>query len=205
MKQKLSILVIAVMLFAACDKDKEPDTPKNYKPTQGVTFTTSLEEGEPFLIYISASEENKADVWVDLNYNGKREKGEEVDNWANGTIFTLGKEKRITVFGKASELSPRRSEIVEVEIHKADELERLYLENNSIKSLDVTHAPNIKSINCTDNSFTEEGKRTLISSLPQAPAGAAYPPSLSYGGENNAPLNDADRAQIKGKGWSVYP
>lgn len=48
-----------------------------------ITFTTTKNSGETITLLIDAADEDKKDVWIDLNNNGKRDEGEEVTNFNN--------------------------------------------------------------------------------------------------------------------------
>ncbi len=112
-----------------------------------IELTTTKAVGEKIQLKINAEEEDKENIWIDLNNNKIRESGEKIkkfDNDAYGhrddlTDYVLGSQT-IRIYGKVTLFSCGRFSSQGKWIRKRD-----------IIHLDVSNNPMLKKLNCTEN------------------------------------------------------
>ncbi len=151
-KSKLIMLFIAVIAIMAFKKSEN---------LSYIEFTTTKSVGDEIELIIEAKEEDKKDVWIDLNYNDKKDKGEDkiIFGEKNGEKikyksgkYILGSQT-IRIYGKVTVFSSYRGKITKLDVSNNKYLERLSSIMNKFTSLDLSKNVNLKHLVCNYNKF----------------------------------------------------
>ena len=121
-----------------------------------ISMTTAKTVGETITILVNAAEEDKKDVWIDLNNNGIKDDGEDVVDFGYGSnkaykIYS----PTIQIYGKVKELACYYNQLTELDVTQNPALEILYSEDNKLTELNVTNNPALRALNCYANQLTE--------------------------------------------------
>lgn len=111
-------------------------------------------------------------VWVDLNNNGKRDKGEGVDQFGSlvlhhGYTSFIIQSKTITIHGKIRGLSCIENDLETIDVTNATSLEKLDCSRNKLTELDVSKCKKLYLLHCYFNSIKQDAMTALINSLPR--------------------------------------
>jgi hypothetical protein len=113
--------------------------------------------GETIELIINADEADRADVWIDLNNNGKKDAGEAVTHFGNEystrTEFTLGAQT-ISIYGKVTELHCYDNRLTALDVSKNPSLTVLDCGDNHLTELDVSNNSRLAELWCEDNRLT---------------------------------------------------
>ncbi len=161
MNKLRSILVVAILamiVLTACEKG-EPEI--SSEPS--MTFTSALAVGEEIELYLEAADDN---VWIDLNNNGKKDKGEEAIFGDDATTYILGA-RTITVYGNVTLLDCRNNLLTSLDVSKNTMLESLFCFENRLTSLDLSKNTMLRVLVCHDNRLTslDVSKNTMLTYL----------------------------------------
>lgn len=163
--------IFTTIYIASCERNDEPAHP-NYT----ITFTTTKSVGETVVLGIGAENTDQADVWIDLNNNGKKD-GNENPQFAsapNSILFGhyVIQNKKITIHGKVDQFYCEANNIVSLDVGSNpyliflqcgfNQLERLDVSNNAelnkmecqvnrLTALDISKNLRLEFLNCTDN------------------------------------------------------
>ena len=138
-------------------KDREPqpkvDVKQPYVSLQSNTpyiqFTT--EKTESISLNISASAEDKKDVWIDLNGNGKWDEGTDTKvTTFNERVSYPIKAQTIRVYGKVFNIDLTNQQISTLELHNPV-LQFLGAGGNSLKSLSIPDSDALTGISLSAN------------------------------------------------------
>ncbi len=119
-----------------------------------ITFTTAKAIGEEIKLTINAKKEDRADVWIDLNNNGKRDNGEYVFFSDYNTDTYRIKSQTITIYGKIMLFRCYKNDIQSLNVSKNNALTYLSCRNNHLTSLDVSKNTALTKFWCYDNKLT---------------------------------------------------
>lgn len=117
----------------------------SYENTPYVTVRTEKEAGDRFQLIIDGTDmEACRDIWVDLNNNGKREKGENIaarkfssDYESTPLEFTL-QSQEFKIYGPIAFLWVNNNEITQLNIQKCPSISYLSIIDNKITTMDVS-------------------------------------------------------------------
>lgn len=150
--------VAAIVVIYSCSGGSSEGTPKgNKKGGKGkgdtMSLTTMIESGQTIWFEINANEEDRENVWIDLNTNGVKDEGEEVTVFGESAEYTVAS-PTITVYGKITKFSCGSRKISALDITGNPALEVLKCGQNMIAELDVTKNPSLKELFCQYNKIT---------------------------------------------------
>ena len=129
------------------------------KDTHYIALTTKKAVGEKIELDIYAFDEYKAGVWVDLNGNGKWDKGiDEKPTEFNRKIKYTLQAQRIRIYGIVRYMECPKNQLTEVDISHSPALIRLYAAENNLPS--IAHLEDIEELSIDSHTL-------LASSLPQ--------------------------------------
>ncbi len=109
-----------------------------------ITFTTAKAVGEKIQISVHADGVDRPNIWIDLNNNGMRDEGEEVqkfDMWrdANTPWYEVGAET-ITIHGNVKQFGAEGGKITSVDFSKSfPRMIRIWLANNLLETVDLSN------------------------------------------------------------------
>jgi len=127
--------------------------PKGEMPPVKMTLTTTKTVGETIGLWIGAAEADKADVWIDLNNNGKKDSGEDNVTFGDLAYYPLGAQT-ITIYGKVTMLACFYNSLTTLDVSHNATLDSLYCSQNSLTKLDVTQNTALTVLNCGNNSLS---------------------------------------------------
>ncbi|MBS9766324.1 MAG: hypothetical protein KGV44_02135 [Flavobacteriaceae bacterium] len=120
-----------------------------------IELTTEKNIGETIELIINANEEDRKNVWIDLNDNGKKDSGEAVTSSKYSKVsYTLGS-RTIRLYGKVAYLICGSNKLIQLNISNNTGLTDLGVQGNQLTSLDVSNNTQLKYLNCDNNKLTQ--------------------------------------------------
>ena len=155
----ISVLMSATIILstAGCKpQSQEPDiiTPPKYVYMElSINESTKNTDGTySIFLNIRAKKEDMANVWVDLNKNGKKDKEEELSySGEYGYISHRATSPKVTVYGKVTHFDCKKNNLVKLNISTNPFLEELDCSWNDIKVLIGTEKVPLETVNCSHN------------------------------------------------------
>ncbi|MGB4654680.1 MAG: hypothetical protein WBH98_04530 [Bacteroidales bacterium] len=148
----LIIALIAATLLSGCGNKQKPNT--SAEMNTKITFTTSKEVGEKIILSINADEADQSDIWIDLNNNGVKDKGEAVTEFGEEafveTEFKL-RAQTVTLYGNVTHFTCVENEITDLDVSENPLLIDLNCNNNDLTSLDVSKNTALEALGCRSN------------------------------------------------------
>ncbi len=114
-----------------------------------ITMTTSKAVGEQIRLRVQAAEDQKKNVWIDLNNNGKKDTGETVTKFDEAVNYTIGSQT-IDLYGGVKFLDCKNNQLTSL-VSKNAALEELICSANKITTLDVSASTELKRLLCDVN------------------------------------------------------
>jgi internalin-related protein len=143
-----------------------------------LVFLTGRARGEKIRFWVDAPQDKRKNVWVDLNNNGKKDKGEEVERFGAMSYRHSARvidAPVITIYGEVSALGCYASELsaldasgnihlktlscyqnalTELRLGENSVLDELACGDNQLMELDVTRCPALTQLYVSGNSLT---------------------------------------------------
>ncbi len=145
------------------DEDKSQNPPKEWKkdentnynnqnitPNPYIEFTTYLNE---MRLTMNSNDEDKANVWIDLNKNGVRDNGEEVTTFDEEVSYIVNKQT-IRVYGKITVFNCYSGGLTYLNVENSPELIELECGYNTLKSLNVSKNKKLVKLGCDESELT---------------------------------------------------
>jgi len=124
---------------------------------QYISFTTSKNIGEKVSFTIDADVADQPDVWIDLNNNGIREVGEDIERFGNVNNSNLQKyivaNQTFRLYGNVTYLYCVGS-FTSIDFNGCKALQGLNCYGNQLNTLDVRECKALKSLSCWNNKLT---------------------------------------------------
>ncbi len=165
------------------DEEKAQNPPKEWKKDEETTYnnkksqpyielTTTKAVGETIKLAMKADEQDKKDIWIDLNNNGTRDEGEKVTKFNEGEKYpeeAFGtyklKSQTIRVYGKVNDFYTYTyfdeekgvnigEEITKIDVSHNKYLFHLLCNYNKIKELDVSQNIQLEILSCMGNQLS---------------------------------------------------
>lgn len=155
----ISALTLAtISLFTAGCKPQSQE-PNIVTPPKDVYMELTIDESTKntdgtysILLNIKAKKEDMANVWVDLNKNGKKDKEEELSySGEYGILSHRATSPKVTVYGKVTYFDCKKNNLVKLNISTNPFLEELDCSWNDIKVLIGTEKVPLEKVNCSHN------------------------------------------------------
>ncbi|WP_152570536.1 leucine-rich repeat domain-containing protein [Porphyromonas cangingivalis] len=118
-----------------------------------MTLTTAKAIGNKIWMNIDADEEDRPDVWIDLNNNKVRDPKEDVTSFDTFSPYTLGSQT-ITVYGRVTVFICGGEDLTSLDLSQNGSLIKLLCSNNRLTSLDISHNRALKWLHCDRNQLT---------------------------------------------------
>lgn len=117
-----------------------------------VELTTEQEPGDNSFWYFwfeGNTEEDNNSIWVDWNFNGRYDEGEECPPTKSqmGNVVS----QTIRVYGNITLFSCNEDYITKIDLSNNSLIEKLYFTNNKIESVDVSNLVNLREFCCNGN------------------------------------------------------
>lgn len=155
----ISALTLAtISLFTAGCKPQSQE-PNIVTPPKDVYMELTIDESTKntdgtysLLLHIKAQKEDMANVWVDLNKNGKKDKEEELSySGEYGILSHRATSPKVTVYGKVTYFDCKKNNLVKLNIAMNPFLEELDCSWNDIGLLLTSEEALLEKVNCSHN------------------------------------------------------
>ena len=155
----ISALTLAtISLFTAGCKPQSQE-PNIVTPPKDVYMELTIDESTKntdgtysLLLHIKAQKEDMANVWVDINNNGEKDKEEELSySGEYGILSHRATSPKVTVYGKVTYFDCKKNNLVKLNISTNPFLEELDCSWNDIKVLIGTEKVPLEKVNCSHN------------------------------------------------------
>ena len=155
----ISALTLAtISLFTAGCKPQSQE-PNIVTPPKDVYMELTIDESTKntdgtysLLLHIKAQKEDMANVWVDINNNGEKDKEEELSySGEYGILSHRATSPKVTVYGKVTYFDCKKNNLVKLNISTNPFLEELDCSWNDIKVLIGTEKVPLETVNCSHN------------------------------------------------------
>ncbi len=149
-------MMVAAQILIGCSKYSFEPTPHNINEEAAkhgyIVLKREKVEGK-WKLSIFCKEEDKPNVWVDLNNNGQKEENEKVTS-TNYKIKVEGQSRIITIYGKADGLACDYNSLIDLDVSHNTALDYLSCRSNKLTSLDVTKNTELINLDCAENQLT---------------------------------------------------
>ena len=137
------------------------------KAVYKMVLVTTKALTDNFYLSINAEPADQADVWVDLNNDGKMDSDEKVNNFPSDQYYSLSSSQTVTVYGKVTRLGCRDILLTMLDVSKNTALRELYCQENKLITLDVSKNTALTNLYCYDNQLSALGvsKNTALTEL----------------------------------------
>ncbi len=123
------------------------------KVQQAVVMETKKSKGDYIDVKVDADAKYRDAIWIDLNDNQKKDKGEGFSKYGEFLRFKVDA-KKISVYGKVEYLTVPYGDLTYIDISGNQTLTTFYCYSSGLNSLDVTKNPNLKVLGCMGNNLT---------------------------------------------------
>ncbi len=120
------------------------------KVQTSITMVTELAKGSDLKFKVDADVEYRPAVWIDLNGNNKKDKGEGITEFGKYLKYKVDAQT-ITVYGNVKYFSCFDASLTSIDISKTPLLETLWCYSNKLQTLDVSKNPKLKVLGCNNN------------------------------------------------------
>lgn len=169
------------------------------KEPLAVKMTTTLAKGVSMTLFV----EGTTPLWADMG-DGKFTK---LRSGGGGVQKLEVKGKQIAIYGDLTWFSCQQASLETFDLLHAPHLQSLYLNQNSLSSLDLSRAVALEWLNCADNQISGAGMDVLVRSLADARGRAKKPQCYIVDGTTPGSDNEATEEQIrvatKERGWEL--
>lgn len=129
-----------------------------------ISLTTNKAKGEKIEISLVPFEEaNSKTIWIDLNGNAKKDKGEEV-KWGIHK-YTIDA-KTINIYGVFENVQCEGQRITHLEVMDGSQLKELWCSDNLIATLNLSKAPKIRVLYLQLNHLKADELQRIVAALP---------------------------------------
>ena len=133
-----------------------------------MTVTANKNDGRWRFLF-EANEEDKANCFVDLNGDGKKDAGEEINNWSmylDANHYTRNSNS-VTIYGNITSFSCGSNDITEVDASANPNLKVLRCTSSPLQKVDMTKLSNLKElmVSHTDIATLDLSKNTALQEL----------------------------------------
>lgn len=142
-----SLVALFAAGFTSCKKDDIKITEPH------MTLTTTKNMGEIISLWIYADNEDRSDLWIDLNNNGIQDSGEAVTKFDGHKNYTLGAQT-ITIYGKVKTLHCNETKLKALDVSKNSALIVLKCQDNKISTLNLSNNTELTQLWCHRNQIT---------------------------------------------------
>ncbi len=124
-------------------------------------FTTSLQKGETLNMTIGGiNPQAERDIWIDLNNNGTREKGEYIQEFFDKTLsknlrpFTIDSQE-FAIYGEVSTLVLDNGTLTALDVSKNPNLEQFFTFDGDLKKIDLSNQDKLRRVALENNKASE--------------------------------------------------
>ncbi len=162
----MALFAIAMTSFIACGGGDDDDSPKETKPY--IELTSAVSE---ITLTMSAKEEDKAGVWIDLNGNHTEDAGEKVvfsDTPEPEPVTYTKTVNTIRIYGVVESIRCNDNQLTDLDVSRSVALGFLVCHNNELTSIDISKNKVMYGFSCRNNKLTDlkvSSDNTMLSNL----------------------------------------
>jgi immunoreactive antigen PG97 len=154
----IALTITTISLFTAGCKPQSQE-PNIVTPPKDVYMELTIDESTKntdgtysLLLHIKAQKEDMANVWVDINNNGEKDKEEELSySGEYGILSHRATSPKVTVYGKVTYFDCKKNNLVKLNIAMNPFLEELDCSWNNIGLLLTSEEALLEKVNCSHN------------------------------------------------------
>jgi len=174
--------------------------PKLPLMSYSMTFTTTKNLGDSIRLKLDAAEVDKADVWIDLNNNGKKDSGEGNVTFDNWVFYTLGAQT-VTIYGKVTYFNCSDNKLTALDVTKNPALQELLCSYNSLSTLDVSNNTLLMKLYGYRNQIKKAAMDNLVNSIVDRTGKTPGKYYFKYGSEDANEFEASHASALGAKNW----
>ena len=174
--------------------------PKLPLMSYSMTFTTTKNLGDSIRLKLDAAEVDKADVWIDLNNNGKKDSGEGNVTFDNWVFYTLGAQT-VTIYGKVTYFNCSDNKLTALDVTKNPALQELLCSYNSLSTLDVSNNTLLMKLYGYRNQIKKAAMDNLVNSIVDRTGKTPGKYYFKYGSEDANEFEASHASALDAKNW----
>ena len=155
----ISALTLATISLFTSGCKPQSQEPNIVTPPKDVYMELTIDESTKntdgtysLLLHIKAQKEDMANVWVDINNNGEKDKEEELSySGEYGILSHRATSPKVTVYGKVTYFDCKKNNLVKLNISTNPFLEELDCSWNNIGLLLTSEEALLEKVNCSHN------------------------------------------------------
>ena len=155
----ISALTLATISLFTSGCKPQSQEPNIVTPPKDVYMELTIDESTKntdgtysLLLHIKAQKEDMANVWVDINNNGEKDKEEELSySGEYGILSHRATSPKVTVYGKVTYFDCKKNNLVKLNIAMNPFLEELDCSWNNIGLLLTSEEALLEKVNCSHN------------------------------------------------------
>ena len=155
----ISALTLATISLFTSGCKPQSQEPNIVTPPKDVYMELTIDESTKntdgtysLLLHIKAQKEDMANVWVDINNNGEKDKEEELSySGEYGILSHRATSPKVTVYGKVTYFDCKKNNLVKLNIAMNPFLEKLDCSWNNIGLLLTSEEALLEKVNCSHN------------------------------------------------------
>lgn len=155
----ISALTLATISLFTSGCKPQSQEPNIVTPPKDVYMELTIDESTKntdgtysLLLHIKAQKEDMANVWVDINNNGEKDKEEELSySGEYGILSHHATSPKVTVYGKVTYFDCKKNNLVKLNIAMNPFLEELDCSWNNIGLLLTSEEALLEKVNCSHN------------------------------------------------------
>lgn len=146
-------------------KSPAPKPPKEGSPTLTLEMNEK-DKRKKVYVSLTAPEDKRADIWIDLNGNSMRDKNEEIKNFDKKFVAYSYTGDKVTIYGDPSYISLSANyNIISVQAAGKHTAEYLDLSANGITTISLEGMEGLKHLNCSNNNLVSVAFIEQLSTL----------------------------------------
>lgn len=155
----ISALTLATISLFTSGCKPQSQEPNIVTPPKDVYMELTIDESTKntdgtysLLLHIKAQKEDMANVWVDINNNGEKDKEEELSySGEYGILSHRATSPKVTIYGKVTYFDCKKNNLVKLNIAMNPFLEELDCSWNNIGLLLTSEEALLEKVNCSHN------------------------------------------------------
>jgi len=174
--------------------------PKLPLMSYSMTFTTTRNLGDSIRLHIDAAEADRADIWLDLNNNGKKDSGEDEITFGDLVYYTLGAQT-VTIYGKVTYFNCSANNLTALDVSKNPVLQVLVCSYNSLSTLDVSNNTVLMKLYGYRNQIKKAAMDNLVNSIVDRTGNTPGKYYFKYGSEDANEFEASHASALDAKNW----
>jgi len=174
--------------------------PKLPLMSHSMTFTTTKNVGESVRLHIDAAEADRADIWLDLNNNGKKDSGEDDITFGGWAFYALGAQT-VTIYGKVAAFNCSKQNLTALDVSNNPALQVLVCSHNSLSVLDLSKNTGLMCLYSHRNQIKKTAMDNLVNSIVDRTGNTPGEYYFKFGSEEENEFEASHESVLIAKNW----